>query len=117
MPESSASAARPVAAAAARALISALAAKVSPVSGGSSTSGGSGSRPIVPPSIRSSSRSLWSLRVASTRRTELPRDRGGLGGAQTLDADLGEREQLVEMGARQRRALRGRLHLHEAAVA
>ena len=45
------------------------------------------------------------------------RDRLLLRGAKALDAAGGERQQLVEMGARERRALGSRLHLDQAAVA
>ena len=60
---------RPVAAAAARALGSALSANVSPSSGGSVTSSGSGSTVTDPsaPSRRLNSRTLWALRVDSSR--------------------------------------------------
>ena len=51
---------------AARALTGALSAKVAPVSGGSSTSSGSGSHLDAAPSRRSSSRTLCWLRVART---------------------------------------------------
>ncbi len=67
MPESSAIAGARVAAAAARALASALAANVAPVSGGSSTSGGSGTT-AWGASSAANSRALCALRVASTSR-------------------------------------------------
>jgi hypothetical protein len=67
MPESSAIATRPVAAAAARALGSAFSAKVSPSSGGRVTSSGSGSTVIcAAASMRLNSRTLCALRVESS---------------------------------------------------
>src|SRR4051794_40728590 len=121
MPESSAIDGRLVAAAAARALISAFASNVSPVSGGSSISSGSGSS-STSGSRRWNSRGLWALRVASTTAAAMARSflpAGGLGLhlAQPLDPVRGEREQLVEVGAAERRALGGGLDLDEAAVA
>src|SRR4051812_12281941 len=122
MPESSAIATCPVAAAAARALISAFSSKVVPVSGGSTTSSGSGSTRCGA-SSGSNSRSLCALRVERTSSTVLGRsgDRGAecclLGLAQPLDPGGAEGEQVVERGARERRALGGGLDLHEAAVA
>src|SRR5918992_5775664 len=118
IPESSAIAGRPSAAAAARALPSAFAANVSPCSGGSVTPSGSGSS-ATPTSTRPSSRSLCSLRVASTSRKThyLLVDSGRLRGAQPFDAVLGQRQQLVQVRARERRALGGRLHLDQPAVA
>src|SRR5215212_2728113 len=121
MPESSAIAGRFVASAAARALISAFSSNVSPVSGGSSTSSGSGSR-STSGSRRWNSRSLWALRVASTTaaamaRSFLPASGLGLHLAQPFDPVRGEREQLVEVGAAERRALGGGLDLDEAAIA
>ena len=106
-----------MASAAARALISAFSSNVSPVSGGSSSASGSGSSGASG-SSRWNSRSLWALRVARTSLDVpcLPR-RAGLDRAQALDPVLGEREQLVEVRARERRALGGRLDLDEAAVA
>ena len=71
MPESSAIATSPVAAAAARALPSALPLNVSAVSGGSSTSSGRGTTSSGCIS-GSNSRSLCALRVASTSRIPLP---------------------------------------------
>src|SRR3954469_25096973 len=119
MPESSAIAGRPVAAAAARALPSALWAKVVPVSGGSSIWSGSGSTSCGRISD-CSSRSLWGLRVARIRRTAL-RGRGAdrlhLGRPQLLDAGRREGEQLVERRARERRPLGRGLDLDEATVA
>src|SRR3954471_14902832 len=113
MPESSASAGAPVAAGAAGPFSSAFSANVSPVSGGSSTSSGSPCS-STPGSSRRNSRSLWALRVASTTGTApaLP-DRFGLDAAQGLDPVGREREQLVEVRARQRRALRRGLDLDE----
>src|SRR3954451_12439547 len=117
MPESSASAGAPVAALAARAFSRAFSANVSPVSGGSSTSSGRGAS-STSGSSRRNSRSLWALRVASTTGTAavLP-DRFGLDGAQGLDPVGREREQLVEVRARERCALRRGLDLYQAAVA
>ena len=125
MPESSANAGRPVASAAARALISALSANVSPVSGGSSTLVGQRHDACAARRIRPNSLSLCALRVASTSsigcsaRVDAGQAADGLGLrlAELLDAGLGEREQVVERGARERRALGRRLHLDEAAVA
>ena len=88
---------------------------MSPSSGGSSIPSGSGStvRPIGA-SRRVTSFNLWRLRVASTSggrsadgRLILSSARGSsaggdglvLIGAQTVDPDPGEREQLVEMSA------------------
>src|SRR5262245_52508142 len=108
MPLSSANAGRPVAAAAARALIRALPANVSPVSGGSVTSAGSGSTSTDPPSSRSNSRTLWELALARTSlagaaaRTGSPHLGGGDGRvlpcAELGDALCGEREQVVQVG-------------------
>ena len=121
MPESSAIAGRPVAAAAARALPSALSANVVPVSGGSSTSSGSGSSSCGR-SSSASSRSLCSLRVASDEPHGVSRPRppptasSWAARSRSMPA-AGEREQLVERGARERGALGGRLHLDQPAVA
>ena len=115
IPESSAIAGRPVADAAARALGNAFEVNVSPSSGGSSIPSGSGStvRPVGA-SRRVTSANLWRLRVASTSGDRSADGRlipgsargssaGGDGlvlvGAQTVDPDPGEREQLVEMSA------------------
>ena len=115
MPESSANAARPVACAAARALIRALAAYVSPVSSGLSSSVGqrveldAGQQPFE----------LAQL-VVVARGEQEPHgsaQRGFLRGAQAFDAGLREREQLVEVGARERRALRRGLDLDQPALA
>src|SRR5438132_822258 len=122
MPESSAIAGASVAAAAARALARAFAANVSPVSGGSSTPSGSGASSCSGSSA-ASSRSLCSLRVATTSlmdRSDLAHggpDSLELGGPQPLDAGGRELEQLVERRARERGALGGGLHLDEPAVA
>src|SRR2546423_10626348 len=134
MPESSAIVTSPVAVAAARALAIAFCANVVPSSGGSVTLAGSAptSQPWAPglaASRRPNSRRLCSLCVASRsrldpaactlgrRRVGRLRDRALLGRAQRLDAGGGEREQVVEVRARQRRALGGGLHLHERPVA
>src|SRR5215213_8166956 len=104
MPESSAIAARPVASAAARALISAFAAYVSPSSGGLGMPSGSGSS-CTDGRSRSNSRSLWALRVASSSRMAgASADGGGLELAQLVDAVLCQDEQLVQVRARERRA-------------
>ncbi len=75
-------------------------------------------------SSRSNSLSLWGLRVASTSEAAAVRDIAQravaatacvLERAQLLDADRGERQQIVEVGARERRALGRRLHLDQAA--
>ena len=116
MPESSAIAGRPVAAAAARALMSALAAYVSPSSGGVSTSSGSGSS-VTAGSSRSNSRSLWALRVASSSRTAVYRTAAAWISRSCFDAVLRERQQVVQVRARERGALGGRLDLDEPAVA
>src|SRR4051794_15414916 len=94
----------PSAAAAARALPSAFSANVVPVSGGSSTSGGSG-RTAWGASSASSSRALCSLRVARTSFTGSGGAAGGdrlvLQAAQRHDAELGQAQQLVQMRAAQ----------------
>ena len=68
-----------------------------------------------------SSRSLCSLRVARTSRTAQPAAAAATASSwavrSALDPVGGEGEQLVERGARERRALGGGLHLDEAAVA
>ena len=124
MPESSATAGMPVAAAAARALPSAFSANVSPVSGGSSTSSGSGTSSCGASRICRSSRSLCSLRVARTSLTlgaesgASPAPPPGLGGSRSCSMPAGgQRQQLVERRARERRALGRGLDLDEAAVA
>src|SRR5215208_5547477 len=123
MPESSANAGPPVARAAASALISAFSANDVPVSGGSSTSSGSGTTVCGGLRMRANSSSLCAFRVASISSmspSDLPGQGGAhsfaLGLAQLRDAGLGEREQVVERGARERRALGRRLHLDQAAV-
>src|SRR4051794_12059870 len=121
MPESSATAAFPVARAAVRAFVSALAANVVPVSGGSSTSAGSGTIRYGA-SSGSNSLSLCALRVASTSSTRPRSDHGRaerrlLRLAQPLDARLTQREQLVQRRARERGALGRGLHLDQPAVA
>src|SRR4051795_2264687 len=124
IPESSAMFTGPVAWWAARALISALASKLSPVSGGSSTSSGSGRR-STPGSSSAISFTLWGLRVERiTRPAPAPpslraASRSGplLHLPQAADPLLGQTQQLVERGARERGALRRRLHLDQTAVA
>src|SRR4051812_18374183 len=122
IPESSAIVASPVAAWAARALISALASKLSPVSGGSSTSAGSGWR-CTPGSSSDISASLCWLRVARITPPAPPSLRSTsrsdplLHLPQATDAHLGQSEKLVKGGARERGPLRRRLHLDQAAVA
>ena len=66
-------------------------------------------RPRGGPAARANSRSLWALRVASTSLTTPMAAR--LRSAQDGDPALGQREQLVEVRAGERRALGGRLHL------
>src|SRR3954468_13169326 len=122
IPESSAIVASPVAAWAARALISALASKLSPVSGGSSTSAGSGWRCTPGSSSDISARLCW-LRVARITPPAPPSLRSTsrsdplLHLPQATDAHLGQSEKLVKGGARERGPLRRRLHLDQAAVA
>src|SRR3954452_17889240 len=123
MPESSAKAGLPVASAATRAFTEAFSANVAPVSGGSSTWSGSGITRCGA-SSGANSRSLWGLRVARTSSIAASasarragRERGLLRLAQLLDPGGREREQVVEGGARKRRALGGGLHLDETAVA
>ena len=118
IPESSAIAGAPVASAAARALISAFSSNVSPVSGGSSTASGSGSSGASG-SSRWNSRSLWALRVARTSRAMpcgYPVALAWTARRPSMPA-LGQGEELVEVRARERRALGGRLDLDEAAFA
>src|SRR3954468_17271725 len=124
MPESSAKTGLPVASAAAFALISALASNESPVSGGSSMPAGSSTTVCGGLRMRANSSSLCALRLASISSMSpfcLPGEGGAhsfaLGLAELGDAGLGECEQVVERRARERRALRGRLNLDEAAVA
>src|SRR5437764_8673204 len=114
MPESSAIAIRPVFAAAVRAFGSALSTKVEPSSGGSSMSAGRGLT-VIPAgsSSRANSRSLWALRVASSksRASETAERESACRGrhrllleeAQLLDPGGGEGQQLVQVGARERR--------------
>src|SRR3954452_15770984 len=116
IPESSAIVTSPVATWAARALISALASKLSPVSGGSSTSSGSGLR-STPGSSAAISRTLCSLRVARITAAPPSRTCPLLHLPQAADPELGQPQQLVERGAGERRPLRRRLHLDQAAVA
>src|SRR3954464_11871654 len=116
IPESSAIVTSPVAAWAARALISALASKLSPVSGGSTTSSGSGRR-STPGSNSDISASLCWLRVARIKAASRSRSRALLHLPQAADPELGQAQQLIQRGARERRPLRRRLHLDEAAVA
>src|SRR5882757_10010668 len=114
IPESSATTWAPVAWWAARALISALASKLSPSSGGISNPSGSGSR-STPGSSSRISASLWRLPVA--RITPDPSRDALLHLPQARDAALGEGQQLVQRGARKRRPLGRRLHLDQAALA
>src|SRR4051794_24695423 len=122
IPESSAIVTSPVAPWAARALISALASKLSPLSGGSTTSSGS-CRRSMPGSNSDISASLCRLRVARITPPAPPslcsasRSDPLLHLPQATDAHLGQSEKLVQRGARERRPLRRRLHLDEAAVA
>src|SRR5436190_15419631 len=111
MPESSPIAASPVAAWAVRAFSSAIAAKDSPSSGGSSTPSGSGRR-SKPGSSSRISRSLCLLAVAKINGGLPPGD-AFLDLAQPRYPHLGEPQQLVERCARERRALGGRLNLDE----
>src|SRR3954468_6654177 len=104
----------PSAAAAARALPSAFSANVVPVSGGSSTSGGSATTSCGASSAENSC-ALWSLRVARTSFMVVSnsgagaraarRNRVVLEQAQPRDAGLGEVQQLIEMRTAQWRAL------------
>ena len=84
------------------------------------TSSGSGSSSYGRISS-ASSRSLCSLRVARTSRTAQPAAAAATASSwaarSSRDPVGGEREQLVERGARERRALGGGLHLDQAAVA
>src|SRR3954464_399850 len=116
IPESSAIVTSPVASREARALISALASKVSPVSGGSATSSGSGRR-STPGSSSAISPTLCWLRVA--RITDAPPSGTDplLHLPQAADPELGQAQQLVERGAGERRPLRRRLHLDQTALA
>src|SRR5579862_1288956 len=99
------------------ALMRAFDSYVSPVSSGqpSATSGSI----VQPGRSRSNSRALWALREASVACRSGEGNGGGLGLALADggNARLGEGEQLVERLARERVALRGRLHLDEPAVA
>src|SRR3954451_22511455 len=119
MAESSATAGRPVATAAARALISAFSAKVVPVSGGSSIPAGKISSSCGRSSTESS-RSLCGLREASTKRIgAASAERDGRNGlllrhAQALDPGRGQGQQLVERRPGERGALAGGLHLDES---
>ena len=148
MPESSAIATRPqLRRAAARALPSAFSAKVSPSSGGSSTSPGArAARRPRPPAARAGARtrgacarcgSPAAARGAAGRpwpaalraaRAPLTRSAGRrrswraaiascLDRAQLLDPRAGERQQLVEVGPGERGALGRGLHLHQPALA
>src|SRR3954454_22153174 len=116
IPESSATTTSPVAAWAARALISALASKLSPVSGGSSTSVGSSCR-STPGSSSDISATLCLLRVARIKTVSRSRSDPLLHLPQAADPELGQAQQLIERSARERRPLRRRLHLDQAAVA
>ena len=109
----------PVACAAARALISAFSANVSPVSGGELDLVGqrrrARRRAAAARTRAACGRCGWRARAASAA---LYADGGGLRPrAAPRCPCCGEREQLVEVGARERRALGGRLDLDEAAVA
>src|SRR5579862_3373308 len=99
------------------ALMRAFDSYVSPVSSGqpSATSGSI----VQPGRSRSNSRALWALREASVACRSGEGNGGGLGLALADggNARLGEGEQLVERLARERVALRGRLHLDEPTVA
>src|SRR6188768_183749 len=116
IPESSAIVTSPVAAWAARALISALASKLSPVSGGSCTSSGSGCR-STPGSSSAISPTLCGLRVARIKAAPPSGSDPLLHLPQAADSLLGQAQQLVQRGAGERRPLRRRLHLDQAAVA
>src|SRR5947199_5636590 len=122
IPESSAIVTSLVAAWAARALISALASKLLPVSGGSTTSSGSGRR-STPGNNSDISATLCWLRVARITPPAPPLLRSAsrsyplLHLPQATDAHLGQAQKLVKRGARERGPLRRRLHLDEAAVA
>src|SRR5690554_5898395 len=124
MPESSASAGRPEEAAKARALISELAAKVTPSSIGEgafrsradTTSarakwGNSGSR------IAQISSTLWALWVAIASRAMSAFQCGSLQSRELRIASSCEGKQLVELGLGEGDALGGALDLHKAAVA
>src|SRR5204862_3154442 len=83
-----------------------------------SGSGSSGSTPMAPPRSAASARrrnaSLqWSVGMLCANNTCGILLRGG----DLFDTGGGELEQLVEPRARERRSLRGRLHLHERACA
>ena len=89
----------------------------SPSSGGELDAPGSGSS-ATPPSRRANSRSLCVV----ARGEDEPHGAGHRVAAawtsrSAVDAVLGEREQLVEVGAGQRRALGGRLDLDQPALA
>ena len=114
----------PVAGAAARALPSAFSANVSPSSGGSSTLVGQRHRPrAARAAARANSRRLCSLCVASSSltrpliQTGAACDRLLLAPRAAARSRRRERQQLVEVRARERRALGRRLHLDQAAVA
>src|SRR5881394_498573 len=114
IPESSAIVASPVASWTARALSSAIAAKLSPSSGGSSTPSGRPSN-STPGSSSRISRSLCLLPVAKIKGSSAGYPLLHL--AQPGDAHLGEAEQLVKRGTGEWRLLRRRLHLDQTAVA
>src|ERR1700730_9467649 len=122
-PESSDTAGRPVCAAIARALSSALSANVLPVSGTSGASGNS-SRPTSSPRnpasarMRFSSATLWAFLVASTTRELTATERLGLQRHVLQAGQLGapgraQVEQVVQQRAGERLALGGALDLHE----
>src|SRR4051812_33293799 len=120
MPESSAIAAMPVASAAVRALTSALAAKVSPVSAGNTTSSGS-ARTCQPGSRPLNSRTLCSLRVDKTSSGmeltgQFAADGCSLRDTQFCNALRGELKQLVERSLRERRAFGRCLNFDEPVV-
>src|SRR3984885_6451817 len=122
-PESSETAGRPVCAAIARALSSALSANVLPVSGTSGASGNS-SRPTSSPRnpasarMRFSSATLCAFLVASTTRELTATERLGLQrhvlqAGQLRTAGRAQVEQAVQQRAGERLALGGALDLHE----
>ena len=108
------SAAAPVAAAAARALGSALAANVVAGLGRQLDVVGQRDELVRRPAAPPSSRTLCALRVARTSLTGRRAATPPAGGLQGVDALGGERQQVVEMRARQRRALGRRLDLDRA---
>src|SRR5579862_5814967 len=99
------------------ALMRAFDSYVSPVSSGQPSA--TSASIVQPGRSRSNSRALWALREASIACRSGEGNGGGLGLALADggNARLGEGEELVERLARERVALRGRLHLDEPAVA